>query len=37
MKFGKCLFFNLKCKILLVFDNATTHKSSKVKDKIKEY
>ena len=32
----KYSFFYLKCKTLLVLDNATTQKTSKVKDKIKE-
>ena len=32
----KYLFSNLKWKTLLVLHNATTHKTSRVKDKVKE-
>ena len=32
----KIFIFNIKWKTLLVLDNATNHKTSKVKDKIKE-
>ena len=32
----KIFIFNLKWKTLLILDNVTTHKTSKVKDKIKE-
>ena len=32
----KILIFNLNLNTLLVLDNATTHKTSKVKDKINE-